>query len=59
VSGTGGPVRCDPRLPSDLSPVPHDYEEIGEEHDSLANGGSYRILRCRRCERKAYTPLPD
>lgn len=50
---------CDPDKPNGTSPWPHDYEEIGEEYDSLANGGSYVVLRCRRCKRKAYHPMAD
>lgn len=50
---------CDPAKPSNLSPAPHDYKEIGEEYGSLAAGGSYEILECRVCGRIAYSPLPD
>ncbi len=50
---------CDPTKPTALSPWPHDYEEIGEEHASLAQGGSYVILRCRRCGRRSYRPMAD
>jgi hypothetical protein len=52
-------ARCDPGQPSVLSPVPHDYEIIGTEYGSLAEGGSYEQLRCRACERIAYRQLPD
>jgi hypothetical protein len=54
--------RCDPGLPDAQSPVPHDYEDLNDdEYGSLADGGSYRRLRCRRpwCRRPAYDPLPD
>ena len=50
---------CDPNQPDATSPWPHDYEEIGEEYGSLADGGSYTVFRCRRCRRKAFAPLPD
>jgi hypothetical protein len=53
------PLRCDPALPSAESPVPHDYDEADEEYGSLADGGSYRRLRCSVCHRVAYSPLPD
>jgi hypothetical protein len=52
-------VLCDPELPSALSPVPHDYDVIGLEDGSLADGGSYEILRCKACRRIAYSQLPD
>lgn len=52
-------VRCDPALPSALSPVPHDYDHAGDDYGSLADGGSYEELRCRNCGRTAYSPLPD
>ena len=51
--------RCDPTKANAQSPVPHDYEHVGEEYDSLANGGSYDILRCRACGRRAYSPMAD
>jgi hypothetical protein len=50
---------CDPAKPNAESPVPHDYEVIGEEYGSLASGGSYEVLECRVCGRVAYSPLPD
>lgn len=50
---------CDPAQPTQSSPAPHDYEVVGAEYDSLANGGSYDILRCRRCGRIAYSPIAD
>ena len=52
-------AKCDPTQPSALSPVPHDYEAAGEDYGSLADGGSYERLRCRNCERIAYSQLPD
>lgn len=42
-----------------LSPVPHDYEMVGEEYGSLDSGGSYDILKCRVCGRVAYSPIAD
>jgi hypothetical protein len=51
--------RCDPALPSAQSPVPHHYENDGDEYGSLADGGSYQRLRCTECHRIAYDPLPD
>lgn len=53
------PTTCDPTKPSHLSPAPHDYTEVGEDFGSLADGGSYVVLRCRACDRQAYSPLPD
>lgn len=50
---------CDPEKESRLSPVPHDYELIDEEYGSLADGGSYDVLKCRRCGRVAYSQMPD
>jgi hypothetical protein len=50
---------CDPKSPSDQSPVPHDYEEVGEEYGSLGDGGSYTILKCRVCGRRAYSAMAD
>lgn len=50
---------CDPTKESRLSPVPHDYELVGVEYGSLADGGSYRVLRCRNCERTAYSQMAD
>lgn len=50
---------CDRTLENRLSPVPHDYEVTGEENGSLGDGGSYEILTCRRCGRRAYSQLPD
>lgn len=50
---------CDPAQPNSASPWPHDYEDVGEEYGSLAEGGSYTILQCRRCDRRAYRQLPD
>jgi hypothetical protein len=52
-------TNCDPKLPTVLSPVPHDYVHVDDEYDSLANGGNYEILICKRCGRKAYSPMPD
>jgi hypothetical protein len=51
--------RCDPALPSAESPVPHRYHPDGDDYGSLADGGSYRRLRCAECHRIAYEPLPD
>lgn len=50
---------CDPTKESRLSPVPHVYDVVGEEYGSLGDGGSYEKLRCRRCDRVAYSQLPD
>ena len=50
---------CDPTKPSDESPIPHAYDEIGEEYGSLADGGSYTVLQCAVCGRVAYSQLPD
>lgn len=50
---------CDPTKMSRDSPVPHRYVVVDEEYDSLANGGSYDVLRCTVCGRIAYSPLPD
>jgi len=50
---------CDPTKPDAQSPVPHDYEETGEDYGSLGEGGSYTELTCRRCRRVAYTPMAD
>lgn len=50
---------CDPDKPNATSPWLHDYEVVGEEFGSLAEGGSYEVLECRRCERKAYRPMAD
>jgi hypothetical protein len=53
-------MTCDPALPSAQSPIPHVYAATGEtDYGSLANGGSYEQLRCRNCERIAYSQLPD
>jgi hypothetical protein len=52
-------VNCDPTKESRLSPVPHDYEHVGEEYGSLGDGGSYDILKCRVCGRVAYSPMAD
>jgi uncharacterized OB-fold protein len=52
-------LTCDPRKPSQRSPVPHLYEEAGEEYESLGNGGSYYVLKCKNCGRVAYSPMPD
>jgi hypothetical protein len=54
-----GRLTCDPDLPRDLSPVPHDYECQGEEYGSLRDGGSYERLCCRNCLRIACRSLPD
>jgi hypothetical protein len=56
---TGGGAECDPAQPSALSPAPHDYEAAGDDYGSLADGGSYERLRCRKCGRIAYSQLPD
>jgi hypothetical protein len=50
---------CDPTKESRLSPVPHAYEVVGEEYGSLADGGSYEVLRCHCCGRVAYSPMGD
>jgi hypothetical protein len=50
---------CDPTQPNATSPWPHDYEVIDEEYGSLGEGGSYFVLRCRRCRRWAYEPMAD
>lgn len=50
---------CDPTKPSGRSPVRHDYEVVGDDYGSLADGGSYEQLRCRRCGRIAFSPLAD
>ena len=52
-------VQCDRSQPSRTSPVPHDYEVTGDEDGSLADGGSYDVLTCRRCGRVAYSPVAD
>lgn len=52
-------MTCDPKKTSRQSPEPHDYEVIGEEYGSLADGGSYEILKCKACGRIAYSQLPD
>lgn len=52
-------VECDSTKESRLSPVPHDYEHVGEEYGSLADGGSYDVLKCRNCDRVAYSQMPD
>lgn len=52
-------AECDPTKESRLSPVPHVYDVVGEDEGSLADGGSYEELRCRRCGRVAYSQLPD
>lgn len=63
VDQTGRPhgagSTCDPALPDSASPMPHDYEYVGDEYGALADGGSYEEYRCRRCGRHAYSPLPD
>jgi hypothetical protein len=50
---------CDPTKRSAESPIPHEYRPDGEEYGSLADGGSYERLTCRRCGRTVYVPLPD
>jgi hypothetical protein len=50
---------CDRTKESRLSPVPHDYEMIGEEYGSLGDGGSYEKLKCRECGRVAYSQMAD
>lgn len=50
---------CDPTKPSAESAVPHDYEAVDEEFGSLADGGSYDVLLCRNCGRRAYSPMAD
>lgn len=52
-------VSCDPGKPNSSSPVPHDYDIVGEEYGSLASGGSYEKLECNKCHRIAYMQLPD
>lgn len=52
-------AECDPKLESRLSPAPHDYEVVGEEYGSLGDGGSYEKLKCKVCDRIAYSMLPD
>jgi len=52
-------LRCDPAMPSAQSPVPHQYDVTGTEDGSLADGGSYEVLKCRNCSRTAYRQLPD
>jgi hypothetical protein len=52
-------LTCDPTKPDFFSPVPHDYVEVGAEYGSLAQGGSYDILECKVCGRRAYSPMPD
>jgi hypothetical protein len=37
----------------------HTYQVTGEEYGSLGSGGSYEILTCSRCGRRAYSALPD
>lgn len=51
--------KCERTKPSDQSPVPHDYEEAGEDYGSLGDGGSYYRLKCKNCGRIAYSPMPD
>jgi len=53
------PPPCDPRKPSDQSPVPHEYRYHDDEYGSLADGGSYEIYICIHCRRRAYVQLPD
>jgi uncharacterized OB-fold protein len=50
---------CDPQKQSNQSPVPHVYEEIGEDYGSLGDGGSYFMLKCKNCGRVAYSPMSD
>jgi hypothetical protein len=50
---------CDPDQPDASSPWPHDYEEVDTEYGSLGGGGSYDVLRCKRCERRAFRPIAD
>lgn len=52
-------AECNPNLPNARSPEPHDYERIDTEYGSLGSGGSYDVLVCRNCGRRAYDPLPD
>jgi hypothetical protein len=62
TTAPAAPPKCDPALPSAQSPVPHRYEPDGpnpEEYGALADGGSFRRLRCTSCHRIAYEPLPD
>lgn len=54
-----GSVGCDPTKESRLSPVPHDYEVVDQEYGSLGDGGSYDVLECKNCGRRAYSSLPD
>lgn len=51
--------RCDPAKSNAESAIPHDYATVDQEYGSLASGGSYDVLECRRCGRRAYSPLPD
>jgi hypothetical protein len=37
----------------------HDWEHVGEEYDSLANGGSYDIYKCRKCGHRDYSMIAD
>lgn len=50
---------CDRAKESRLSPVPHDYEETDQDYGSLADGGSYDVLKCRACGRIAYSQMAD
>lgn len=52
-------LECDPLVPSNQSPIPHDYEVVDQEYGSLDAGGSYGILLCKRCKRIVYSQLPD
>ncbi len=55
-----GTIVCDRSKPSADSPVPHDYKATGDvEYGSLAQGGSYEVLECRKCGRRAYSMLAD
>ena len=50
---------CDPAVGNAFSKIPHQYEHVDEEYGSLADGGSFDVLRCRVCGRQAYAQLPD
>lgn len=52
-------MTCDKTKPNNLSSVPHDYENVGEEYGSLGDGGSYDVLKCKVCGRIAYSMMAD
>jgi len=37
----------------------HILEYYDDEYDSLANGGSYEIYKCKNCGKCEYSQLPD